>query len=59
MNGYFEVQAYVYTAKLDRKVQEQIEKDHSILWVNPKEYIGKMAAEWVNYILEEYVKKMY
>ena len=54
-NGYFEIQAYVYLAELDKKEKEPIEKDHSIIWVNAKEYIGKMATEGLEYILEKYI----
>ena len=40
--GYIEVIAYVYLAEFDKKIAEPIEKDHTILWVKPEEYINKM-----------------
>lgn len=55
--GYLEVQAKIYLARFDKKITEPIEKDHSILWVNPSEYIGKLQHYWHNYILKEYVEK--
>lgn len=36
---------------------EKAEKDHSILWINPDEYIGKMYTQWQNFILKEYNNK--
>ena len=57
MNGYFEVQAYVYLAKIDKKEKEPIEKDHSLIWIEPQKYIGKMASEWLEYILKKYIEK--
>ena len=56
--GYLEVLAYVFIAEFDIKIAEPIEKDHTVLWVNPKEYIGKMCREWQEYILKEYIKKI-
>ena len=55
--GYIEVIANVYIAEFDEKVTEPIEKDHTVLWVNPKEYEHKMCRDWQNYIIEEYAKK--
>lgn len=52
--GYLEVLAYVYIAEFDTKVTEPIEKDHEVLWINPKDYFGKMCREWQEYILKEY-----
>lgn len=57
IKGYFEVLAYVYTAEFDKKEVEPIEKDHTVLWVNPKDYIGKMCRPWQEYILKEYIEK--
>ncbi|MCI8519673.1 MAG: NUDIX domain-containing protein [Clostridia bacterium] len=56
--GYIEVIANVYIAEFDEKVTEPIEKDHTVLWVNPKEYEHKMCRDWQNYIIEEYAKKI-
>ena len=56
--GYLEVQAYVYIAEFDTKVAEPIEKDHTVLWINPEDYIGKMCREWQEYILKEYIEKI-
>lgn len=55
--GYLEVIAHVYTAEFDKKIAEPIEKDHTVLWINPEEYIGKMCREWQKYILEEYIER--
>ena len=55
--GYFEVIAHVYIAEFDKKITEPIEKDHTVLWVNPKDYIGKMCREWQEHILKEYIWK--
>lgn len=49
--------AYVYLAEFDEKVAEPIEKDHTVLWVNPQDYVGKMCREWQEYILKEYIDK--
>ena len=40
--GYLEVIANVYIAEFDKKVAEPIEKDHTVLWVEPEEYASKM-----------------
>lgn len=53
--GYIEVIAYVYTAEFDKKIAEPIEKDHTVLWVNSKDYVGKMCREWQEYILKKYI----
>lgn len=55
--GYIQVMAYVYLAEFDEKVAEPIEKDHTVLWVNPQDYVGKMCREWQEYILKEYIDK--
>lgn len=55
--GYYEVMAHVYLSEFDRKVTEPIEEDHTVLWVNPEDYIGKMCREWQEYILKEYINK--
>lgn len=39
--GLLDITATIYTAKLDKKVVEPIEKDHKIFWVNPEEYLDK------------------
>lgn len=53
--GYLEVIAHVYTAEFDKKIAEPIEKDHTVLWIKPEEYIGKMCREWQKfaYVLEK------
>lgn len=55
--GYIKVIANVYIAEFDEKIAEPIEKDHTVLWVKPEDYIGKMCREWQEYILKEYMKK--
>lgn len=47
----------MYIAEFDQKITEPIEKDHTVLWVNPKEYERKMCRDWQNYIIKEYVEK--
>lgn len=55
--GYLEMISYVYVAEFDEKVSEPIEKDHTVLWVNPEEYVGKMFREWQEYILKQYIHR--
>ncbi len=55
--GYLEVIAHVYIAEFDKKVTEPIEKDHTVLWVNPEEYTKKMCREWQTYIMEKFIEK--
>ena len=54
--GYFEVIASVYIAEFDEKVSEPIEKDHTILWVKPEEYVDKMFREWQRYIMQRFIE---
>lgn len=55
--GYLEMIAYVYVAEFDEKISEPIEKDHTVIWVNPMEYVGKMFREWQEYILKQYIER--
>ena len=55
--GYLEVIASVYIAEFDEKVTEPIEKDHTVLWVKPEEYVYKMYREWQRYIMERFIKE--
>lgn len=55
--GYFEVTASVYIAEFDKKIAEPIERDHTVLWVKPEEYICKMYREWQRYIMERFIEK--
>lgn len=55
--GPLDVTATFYIANFDKKITEPIEKDHSVLWVNPKEYKDKLFHEYQRYILEEYINK--
>lgn len=55
--GYIEVIASVYIAEFDKKIAEPIEKDHTVLWVAPEEYVGKMCREWQNYIIKEFIEQ--
>ena len=48
----------VYIAEFDKKVTEPIEKDHTVLWVKPEEYVSKMFREWQRYIMERYIEEM-
>ena len=54
---YLEVIASVYIAEFDEKVAEPIEKDHTVLWVKPKEYVYKMFREWQRYIMERFIEE--
>lgn len=56
--GYIQVMAYVYLAEFEEKIAEPIEKDHTVLWVNPEDYVGKMCREWQEYILKQYIDKI-
>lgn len=58
-HGYIEAISSVYIAEFDKKCMERVEKDHSILWVKPEEYIEKMYTQWQNFILKEYIDKQY
>lgn len=53
--GYLDVEAYIHTAKLDKKICEPVEKDHSLIWVNPKDYIGRMSQRWQDEALRIYM----
>lgn len=55
--GYLEVIASVYLAEFDTKIAEPIEKDHTVLWVNPEEYQSKMFREWQKYIMKKFIEK--
>lgn len=55
--GYLEILANVYTAELDEKVAEPIEKDHNVIWVEPEDYVGKMYREWQRYIMQRFIEK--
>ena len=55
--GYFEVIASVYIAEFDKKVTEPIEKDHTVLWVKPEEYVSKMFREWQRYIMKRFIEE--
>ena len=55
--GYLEVIASVYIAEFNEKVTEPIEKDHTVLWVKPEEYVYKMFREWQRYIMERFIEE--
>ncbi len=54
--GYLEVIASVYIAEFDKKITEPIEKDHTVLWVKPEEYVDKMCREWQSYIMARFIE---
>ena len=54
--GPLDMTATLYTAEFDKKVAEPIEKDHKVIWCNPKEYKDKLYHEYQRYLLEEYIK---
>lgn len=55
--GYLEVIASVYIAEFDEKIAEPIEKDHTVLWVKPEEYVNKMFREWQNDIMRRWIEE--
>ena len=55
--GPLDMTATIYTAQFDKKIAEPIEKDHTVLWVTPEEYVGKMCREWQNYIIKEFIEQ--
>lgn len=56
--GYYEVIANVYIAEFDERITEPIEKDHTVLWVDPEEYESKMFREWQRYIMKKFIEEM-
>ena len=46
-----------YIAEFDKKVTEPIEKDHTVLWVKPEEYVSKMFREWQRYIMKRFIEE--
>lgn len=55
--GPLDVTATFYIANFDKKITEPIEKDHRVLWGNPKEYKDKLFHEYQRYILKEYISQ--
>lgn len=55
--GYLEVIASVYIAEFDERIAEPVEKDHTVLWVKPEEYVSKMFREWQRYIMERFMEE--
>lgn len=55
--GPLDVTATFYIANFDKKITEPIEKDHKVLWVNPKEYKDKLFHEYQRYILNQYINQ--
>ena len=41
----------------DEKITEPIEKDHTVLWVKPEEYVDNMFREWQRYIMKQFIKE--
>ena len=56
-NEYLEVIANVYIVEFEEKITEPIEEDHTLLWVNAEDYIGKMYREWQENVLKEFIRK--
>lgn len=56
-NGYMDIEATIYIAKLDTKIVEPIEEDHKLMWVDPNEYKDKLFHEYQIYILNKYVEQ--
>ncbi len=54
--GYLDIVANVFLAEFDKKIAVPIEEDHSILWIDPNEYLDKLYFNWQRYILKEYVE---
>ena len=42
---------------LGEKITEPIEKDHTVLWVKPEEYMNKMFREWQSYIMKRFIEE--
>ncbi len=55
--GYIEVIASLYIAEFDKKITEPIEKDHTVLWVKPEEYVNKMFRKWQTYIMKRWIEE--
>lgn len=55
--GPLDVTATFYIAEFDKKIAEPIEKDHTVLWVNPSDYKDKLFHEYQRYVLDEYIKR--
>ena len=56
--GYLDIEATTYIVELDEKVVEPIEKDHKMIWIDPKEYQSKMYCVYQGYILEQFIERM-
>lgn len=54
--GYLEVTAYCFEIRLEEKIIEPIEKDHNLIWIDPKEYTNKMFRDYQGYILEYWMQ---
>lgn len=55
--GPLDVTATFYIANFDEKIVEPIEKDHRVLWINPKDYKDKLFHEYQRYILDKYINR--
>lgn len=53
--GFLEITATIFTAKLDQKIRNKIEKSHQLVTVSPKQIKGKLYPEYQNYILQQYI----
>lgn len=49
---------YYYSGSLTRKVQQPVEKDHELVWIDVEELRGKLHLEMQNWALEQYWEKM-
>ncbi len=56
-NGYLNVEAYVFTAELDKLVCDKIELNHNLIWINPNDYVGKMSTYWQEYLIREFIER--
>lgn len=56
--GYLKIVATIYTGKLNKKINEPIEKDHPILWDKPNQFRDKMYHEYQKFVIDEYLKKL-
>lgn len=54
--GYLDVIASVYLAEFDQKIAEKMEQDHTILWIEPEEYVDKMYSPWQRYIMKQWIE---
>ena len=53
--GDLEVKASCFEIQLTEKIREPVEKDHSLIWVNPKEYVDRMYRNYQGEIIQYWI----